>query len=156
MNLQSQKNILPKIKYFSRIFIFSLYLVSCKRTTSKKNQPLRPPLGGQLSYEESLSPHFLEAGFGQFVSHGPAVPISFPPFLGDFTGYVQAFGIGAEFFSGKRCNLDIDCGYSVQAWPFSHSPHKRSLSNFLNPCFSPPYIVIFFLDTVQVTVNRRF
>jgi len=26
------------------------------------------------------------------------VPISFPPFLGDFTGYVQAFGIGAEFF----------------------------------------------------------
>ena len=41
---------------------------------------------------------FLEAGFGQFVSHGPAVPISFPPFLGDFTGHVQAFGIGAEFF----------------------------------------------------------
>ena len=41
---------------------------------------------------------FLEARFGQFVFHGPAAPVGFPPFLGDFAGQVQAFGIGAEFF----------------------------------------------------------
>ena len=33
---------------------------------------------------------------------------------------------------------------------------KRSLSNSLNPFFSPLCVVIFFLDTVQVAVNRRF
>ena len=41
---------------------------------------------------------FLEARFGQFVFHGPAVPVGFTPFLSDFAGHVQAFGIGAEFF----------------------------------------------------------
>ena len=53
--------------------------------------------GGQLSYEASL----LEARFGQFVFHGPAVPVGFTPFLSDFAGQVQAFRIGAEFFQVK-------------------------------------------------------
>lgn len=50
--------------------------------------------GGQFSYEASL----LEARFGQFVFHGPAVPVGFTPFLSDFAGQFQAFRIGAEFF----------------------------------------------------------
>lgn len=57
----------------------------------------------------------------------------FPAILGRFYGPCPGLRDRCWVFSGKRYNLDIDCGYSVQAWPFSHSPHKRSLSNFLNP-----------------------
>lgn len=58
------------------------------------NQPLRSP----QAVSSPMRRAFLEACFGQFVFHGPAVPVDFPPFLSDFAGQVQAFRIGAEFF----------------------------------------------------------
>lgn len=86
MHLQSQKNILPKTKYFSRIFIFSLYLISCKRTIPNKYQPLRPPWAASSPMNRAFRP-------------------------------------------------------LTASYKFS--------------CFSPLYVMIFFLDTVQIAVKGK-
>lgn len=59
-----------------------------------KTSTLRPPQAASSPMRRA----FLEARFGQFVFHGPAVPVGFTPFLSDFAGQFQDFRIGAEFF----------------------------------------------------------
>lgn len=86
---------------FLRDFLYSYYIFphdflskAIIKGTPTKLQPLRPPQAASSPMRRA----FLEACFGQFVFHGPAVPVGFPPFLSDFAGQVQAFRIGAEFF----------------------------------------------------------
>lgn len=102
----------------------------------------------------------------------------FSAILGRFYGPCPGLRDRCWVFSGKRCNLDIDCGYSVQAWPFSHrlhsarfphqsvqafisrTPGHRShdtalLHNSVQSIFFHLYVMISFLDTVQIAVNRR-
>ena len=90
---------------FLRDFLYSYYIFPhdflskaiIKGGTPTKLQPLRPPQAASSPMRRA----FLEARFGQFVFHGPAVPVGFPPFLSNFAGQVQAFRIGTEFFQVK-------------------------------------------------------
>ena len=100
--------------------------------------------GGQFSYEASL----FRSPLWTVRLSWPGGSGRFHTILERFCGPIPGLQDRCWVFSGKRCNLDIDCGYSVQAWPFSHRLHS-------NPGFHCFIVLDFRINPFKLSFQGR-